>query len=419
MAEYCVPYGTSEVMFTLPDTARSTVIAPREVAPPDDIRALVAGALDHPLGGVTLDDFAGARSVAITISDKTRPLSHDLVTVLLERLAALGIPDAAITLLIATGTHTPMPPEEFGLLLPDDIVRRYRMLSHDCDAMETLVHLGTTDGGTPVYANRHFVDADLRIVVGNLEPHQFMGFSGGVKAAAIGVAGRETIDTNHALMTEPNAELGHYADNPMRQDLEQIGRMMGIQFALNAILNRHKQVVRALTGDPLAVMQAGVPLVRELVEVPVAQPFDLVITSPGGHPKDINLYQAQKALAHAARVTRDGGHAILVAACGEGPGSALYEDWVTGMSSHEAVIERFKREDFRLGPHKAFQIARDALRLHVQLVSEMDAARVKRLLLTPADDVQAAIDRALRELPAAAQIGIFPAANSTIPALSG
>ncbi len=419
MAEYRVPYGTSGVTFTLPDGVHCELIAPRDVAPSGDVAALVREALDHPLGGVALDTFAGVQSVAITISDKTRPLSHVVIRSLLERLDALGIPDSAITLLIATGTHAPMPPDEFGMILPDDIVRRYRVASHDCDAAEQLVYLGTTARGTPVYANRHFVEADLRIVVGNLEPHQFVGFSGGVKAAAVGVAGRETINTNHAMMVEPYAELGHYDDNPVRQDLEQIGQMMGVQFALNAVLNRHKQVVRALAGEPLAVMQAGVPLVRDMVEVPVARAFDLVITSPGGHPKDINLYQSQKALAHAARVAREGGHAILVAACGEGPGSAHYEDWVSGMPSHEAVLERFRREQFRLGPHKAVQIARDALRLRVQLVSEMDAARVRRLLLEPADGVQAAIDRALSELPPGARIGIFPAANSTIPVLAG
>lgn len=417
MAEYRVPYGKSEVTFAMPGEYSVTVIAPRDIAPAGDMVALVRDALVEPVGSVDLAQFAGAQSVAIAISDKTRPIPHAAIVPLLDRLAELGIADSAITFLIATGTHLPMTPDEFPKILPDDMLRRYRVISHDCDAPD-LVYLGVTERGTPVWANPHFVAVDLRIVIGNLEPHQFMGFSGGVKGAAIGLAGRETINTNHAMMIDPRSELGRYDDNPTRQDIEDIGRLMRIDFALNFILNRQKQVVRTLAGDPLAVMQAGIPLAREILEVPVAEPFDLVITSPGGYPKDINLYQAQKALSHAARVTRTGGHVILVAACSEGVGSDHYEEWVTGMESHEAVMTRFKAQDFRLGPHKAFQIARDALRVHVQMVSEIAPDHAARLLLDTAPNLQAAINSALRELPAGARVGILPAANSTIPTLN-
>ena len=152
-----------------------------------------------------------------------------------------------------------------------------------------------------------FGQADLRIVVGNLEPHQFMGFSGGVKTAAIGLGGRDTINQNHALMLDPHSDLARYDDNPARQDVEEAGRLIGVHFALNVVINESKQIVRVLAGDPRAVMQEGMPLVLQIYQVRVAAPFDVLIASPGGHPKDINLYQAQKALGHAARVTRKGG----------------------------------------------------------------------------------------------------------------
>ena len=205
---------------------------------------------------------------------------------------------------------------------------------------------GQTRLGTPVRVNRLFAQAELRLVVGNLEPHQFMGFSGGVKTAAIGLAGRETIDRNHALMLDPRSDLARYDDNPARQDVEEIGRMIGVHFALNNIINESKQIVHVLAGEPQAVMREGIPLVRQLYQVRVTAPYDLMIVSPGGHPKDINLYQAQKALGHAARVARPGGTMILVAACPEGSGSRGYEEWVTGMTSHQAVIERFKQKAF-------------------------------------------------------------------------
>lgn len=401
-----IPYGKTHLTVDLP---QATVIAPKETAPAADVAGLVQAALTHPVGDARLPK---AESVAIAISDKTRPIPHAAIYPLLAHLEALGINSDAVTLTIATGTHAPMTPNEFGKILPDDILARYRVVSHDCDA-DDLIHLGTTQRGTPVWANRIFAKAELRIVVGNLEPHQFMGFSGGVKSAAIGLAGRQTINTNHAMMRYPDSRLGCYDENPTRQDVEEIGKLFDIHFALNTILNSHKQIVDVLAGDPLEVMRVGVPMVRNIVEVMVEAPFDAVITSPGGHPKDINLYQAQKALAHAALITKDGGTVILVAACPEGTGSDKYEHWLDGMTSHQAVVERFNREEFRLGPHKAFQIARDALRVNVVLVSDMASDFVQKLLLTPA----ASLETSIANLPRNARIGIMPAANATVPVL--
>jgi nickel-dependent lactate racemase len=164
-------------------------------------------------------------------------------------------------------------------------------------------------------------------------------------------------------------------------------------------------------------MRYGIPRVRELYQVSVPEPFDLVIASPGGHPKDINLYQAQKGLAHATLVTKEGGTIILAAACPEGTGSDKYEAWMEGLTSFKAVFERFQREGFRIGPHKAFQIARDAARARVLLVSEMEAGFVRNLLLTPMAGLDQALSLALADLPPEARIGVMPLANATIPVL--
>ena len=240
-----------------------------------------------------------------------------------------------------------------------------------------------------------------------------------MKTAAIGLAGRETIDRNHALMLDPRSDLARYDDNPARQDVEEIGRMIGVHFALNDVINESKQIVHVLAGEPRAVMREGIPLVRQLYQVRVTAPYDLMIVSPGGHPKDINLYQAQKALGHAARVARPGGTIILVAACPEGSGSRGYEEWVTGMTSHQAVIERFKHEGFRIGPHKAFQIARDGLSRRVLFVTQMPAELVEKLLLRRCASLEEALALGLKDLPPTARIGIMPWANATIPEAAG
>jgi nickel-dependent lactate racemase len=418
MSEFSIPYGRTKLTLRLNGAFQPELLAPAHVEPAADPVAAVRQALSCTVGGVRLADFAHARSVAIAVNDKTRPVPHAvLLPPLLQTLEQLGIAPSAITLVVATGLHAPMQEAEFTQILPADILGRYRVVSHDASATNNLLTLGKTQLGTPVQVNRLFAQADLRLVVGNLEPHQFMGFSGGVKTAVIGLGGRDTINQNHALMLDPHSDLARYDDNPARQDVEEAGRMIGIHFALNVVINESKQIVRVLAGEPQAVMREGMPLVLQLYQVRVSAPFDLLIASPGGHPKDINLYQAQKALGHAARVTRKGGTVILVAACPEGTGSASYEKWVTGMASHEAVLDRFQHEGFRIGPHKAFQIARDAAPRRLLMVTEMPPEFVRTLLLDPYPSLDAALATALQGLAPAARIGIMPWANATIPTL--
>jgi nickel-dependent lactate racemase len=415
-----VPYGRSSISLNLPDDVQVDVIEPPAVPPAPEPLELVRAALDQPLGGVSLSAFAGAKSVGIAVNDKTRPVPHQhLLPPLLERLESLGIPAQAITLYVAVGTHPPMIPNEFPSILPGEISARYPVISHDSEDDDSLIYLGETSRGTPVWANKGYTQADLKIVVGNIEPHQFVGFSGGVKSAAVGLAGIKTINRNHALMTHPDAQIGEYESNPARQDIEEIGQKFGIHFACNAILNQSKQIVHVLAGEPRAVMQAGIPLSRQVCQVGVPFKYSLMISSPGGHPKDINLYQSQKGLAHAALVTQPGGTIILAAACPEGTGSPHYEEWMPGKTSYEEIFQQFSVEGFRIGPHKAYQIARDASKVRFMFYSEMDVDFSKTLLLNPVTDLQAALDTALADLGPGEPVGFLPHASSTIPYVEG
>jgi len=410
-----LPYGHSSLMGQIPDGIDVDIISPQRVSAQEDPLACVRMAVQTLLGNVAWEDFIGAKSVAIAVNDKTRPVPHDvLLPPLLAHLARLGL-DEAITIYVAVGTHPPMQPEEFPGILSTEILKRYRVVSHDSENPNKLVFLGETSHGTPVWTNREYYESDLKIVVGNIEPHQFAGFSGGVKTAAVGLAGLESINNNHGLMIHPNSQLGKYEINPTRQDIEEMGQMIGIHVALNAILNQEKKIVHALAGDPVEVMKAGIPLSRQVCQVRVPGEYKLVIASPGGHPKDINVYQAQKALAHAALVSKPTGTIILVAACPEGAGSPHYEHWMRGKNSYAEVLERFNKEGFRIGPHKAFMIARDATKSRLLLVSEMDQDLAGRLLLNPVENLQAAIDTALRDFQAGDRVGIMTHASSTIP----
>ena len=413
-----LPYGNTYVTAELPAGRVAELVKPRALPASDDPAALVRNAVYNPLGDV-IPPRAGQR-VAIAINDKTRPVPHEhLLPPVLQGIRHGGVRDDDLLFIIATGRHPRMAPAEYESILSAEILSTYRVICHDADDVANLTFLGSTARGTPVHINSDYLAADYRIVIGNIEPHQFQGFSGGVKSAAIGLAGAATINHNHAMMRDAKARLGEFDANPARQDVEEIGRMIGIDFAVNALLNSEKQIIRAFAGDPFAVMRAGIPEARALCQAPVDAPFDLMIASPGGHPKDINIYQAQKGMAHAAAVTRSGGLMILCAACPEGSGSIDYETWMMNppMRSHEAVFERFEREGFRVGRHKAFQVSRDAARIHTMLVSELEDDFVRALLLHPQPDLQAAVDVALAMLASDARIGVMPAANATMAVL--
>jgi lactate racemase len=420
MQNYRLPYGKSSIDFELglkPESGHCIeLLAPQYQAPAADPLHEV----EQAVSAAAFPPYRGGRC-AIAINDHTRPVPHQhLLPPLLQKLERTGIPADRILMVIATGTHPPLPPERFREIMPEDLIGRYRVVCHNAAEETALKYLGETSRGTPVWIHREYAEAELRMVVGNLEPHQFVGFSGGAKSAAIGLAGPLTVKHNHSMMARPEAQIGRYEDNPCRQDIEEIGRLLGIQLALNAILGESKKIIRALAGRPDEVMAAGIPLVRQINEVTVAAPYDLMIVSPGGHPKDVNIYQAQKALAHAALVTRPGGIILIAAACPEGTGSDKYENWMLeqSMASHDAVVERFISEGYRIGPHKAFQISRDARRFRVVWHSEMEPGFIRRLLLEPAGDFVRRIHEAAASLPVRSRIGIMPAANATIPVLA-
>lgn len=411
---FAVKSGTDVLTFAVPGEADVTVIEPRAVAGVPDPAAVVEQALGQALAQGRLQRPG---TTAITISDATRPVpNHLILPPLLAELHARGVPVADISIIVGTGNHRPATPAEFPQLVGPDIARRYRVFSHVYDDPAQLVHLGETTRGTPVVMNRTFVEADTRIIIGMIDPHQFVGYTGGCKGAFIGLAGCETITANHSMLSEPGAMLGVREGNPVRADIDELTDFLAIDLAINVVLNTANEVVHVFAGDPHDVLAEAVPLVQDVCETAVSQPMDVVIASPGGYPKDINLYQAQKALAHACELVRPGGSVILVAECREGAGDDLYEAWMSAADTPRDVVTRFAREGFRMGAHKAFLFARSLLKARTYLVSGgISPEQARKLHLIPAPTVEAALAAALQGAYGAQRIGIMPRASSTIP----
>lgn len=416
MATIQIPYGLSQLRFKA--EFPFDLYEQKEYPPADDPLEVVIQALQNPLDQQGINWSSPSKCAAISINDKTRPVPHSfMLPPLLDWLNEHGIPDEQIEFFIATGTHPPATDEEVKAIIPPSILNRnkIRIFSHNCDDRDNLIFLGHTERKTPVWINKRFYQADLRIVTGNIEPHHFMGFSGGAKSAAIGLAGRETINHNHAMLSDPLAFLGEFHHNPMRQDVEEIGSLMGIHLALNVILNANRQIITALFGTPRSVMEKGISISNDLWTVPVSSAYDLVIASAGGHPKDINLYQAQKAITHAALFARPNGVIVLVAACPEGIGSNKAVEFLEQISTPEEAVTRFKQMEFQIGPHKAFQIALQAKRNRIILVSAMPDNLVKKFFLIPAKSLEQALEFAYDFLPVNFTTVVLPHATALLP----
>ncbi len=418
-SSYSLPYGKSHIQISLEDDHPVELIEPEFTKAAIHPMEEVTSALRAPLGSKSLEAYVNCKSVAIAINDKTRPVPYNhLLPPLLQRLSELGIKDESITFFIATGTHIPIKADEFSSFLPDEIIHKYKIVSHDCDDSENLLFLSKTKRNTPIYVNKSFYNSELKILVGNIEPHHFAGYSGGYKTAAIGLCSRQTINPNHSMLVDPHSTIAEYNNNPLRQEIDEIGEQLGVQYALNAVLNSDKEIVHVFFGHPIEVMKAAIPVSAAICQTKAKTKADLVLASVGGHPKDINLYQSQKALTHAALVNKDGGVVILVAACPEGSGSLGFEKFMTGLTSPQEALTKFMQQEFEVGPHKAFQFARELIKRKVILVSEMDKSLVESLLLGYASNIQVALQMAKSILPKNYSIAILPHATNAIPDFS-
>ncbi len=418
-----IPYGKGFQEFHLPEEWDIEVIAPRQgdalKNPEQEISREIGRALKTLPPGILNGSSAARHRAAIAVNDQTRPVPHrQLLPPLIARLEKAGCPRSQITFFIATGSHKPPSQEQISRILPPDITRGCGVQVHNCRASRQLLYLGTTRLGTPCYVNRNYARASLKIVVGNIEPHQFMGWSGGAKSAAIGLAGEQTITANHKNLCLPNCAPGRYGDNPLRMDVEEMGRMIKVHMALNVVLNSHKDIAGVFAGAPQDVMERAVCFAASRFTVPSGPPADLVIASPGGYPKDIDLYQSQKALRHGAMAAKPHADIILAAECSAGVGHNLYQSWMQNKTSFTEVKKAYAKEEFRLGVHKAKLIADDADGRRVYLHSSLPEDTVRSLLFTPGTSVNNCIAEWSSRWPESHQnprVLIFPYANATVP----
>ncbi|WP_195276823.1 nickel-dependent lactate racemase [Anaerotruncus rubiinfantis] len=411
-----IGYGMKPQMVAVEEHRLLGILKPNAVAVERTGRAAVDSALQCPVGSPRLRELVkpGMRIVIIT-SDITRPLpSGQLIPAVLEELYAAGVDAADITIVFALGSHRRQTEAEMRRLVGDEVYQTVRCMDSDTT---DFVRLGSTRLGTPVDITRVVAEADFRIGLGNIEFHYFAGYSGGAKAIMPGVSTRAAIQANHSRMVLPEAAAGRLEDNPVRMDIEDAVRLCPLHFIVNVVLDEHKQILHAVAGDFILAHREGCRFLDRLYKIAIPSRADIVIASQGGAPKDLNLYQTQKALDNAKHAVKPGGIIILVGSCQEGLGEKTFEEWMTGSASPRAMIERIQT-DFQLGGHKAAAIALVLENADIYLVSEMEADFVRKIHLQPYRSVQQALDDALGKLGPDASVLVMPYAGSTLPCLA-
>lgn len=376
-------------------------------------REAVRQALREPIGSPRLGQIVGpGEKIAIITSDITRPMPTWVVMPpLLEELYEAGVRREDITLAFALGSHRNHTPAEMEHLAGERAFREIRCVDSD---PEDVIHLGTTSRGTPVDITRVVAEADRRICLGNIEYHYFAGYSGGAKAIMPGVSTRAAIQANHRMMVREDARAGALESNPLRMDIEEAGAICGIDFIVNVVLDEHKNILRAYAGDVTQAHRAGCRFLDTLYLKELPEAADIVLVSQGGYPKDLNLYQTQKALDNARHAVKPGGVIVLIGSCAEGLGEKTFYKWMTESPSPEAMVERIGR-DFQLGGHKAAAIAMTLQKAKIFLVSDMDDDFVRSIFLTPKHSAQEALDDAFRLLGPEATVLAMPYGGSTLP----
>ena len=373
-----LPYGKGKLPLNVPDKNLLEVVLPKEVIHPEQTSALIRKALDNPMGTDRLSEIAkpGDR-VAILVDDYTRPCPNkELLPPVLEELKIAGVSDSDVTIIVACGTHK--PPSSFDMIkdiVGDKVARNYTVISND-SVNGDFVSVGRSKRGNNLEVLRDYVDADIKILVGDIEYHYFAGYGGTRKSILPGISSNNTVQNNHKLMFEEHACTGVLKDNPVHLEMNEALHYAGCDFAISAVLNSNHRIVDVWAGKPESVLDAGVKLVDEMYKRKVSAKPDIIVVAADGHPHDIDLYQAIKALHTSTYVLKENSVIVLVAECKEGHGSQMYVDWMKNHKNSKEVETALKK-NFIMGAHKAYYHYAAIEKHPVLFVSAMNKTEVE------------------------------------------
>jgi nickel-dependent lactate racemase len=414
-----VAFGKTGLTLQLPEGFSYRVLEAHAAVSLDAALAAVEQALDAPIDCAPIEELArGKRSAAISVCDITRPAPNRLVLPpLLKRLEKAGIPRENITILIATGLHRPAPASEIEEIVGDEIAGVYRVVNHHAKELSEHRFLGNTASGTPVHIDRRFIEADLHITLGFIEPHLMLGYSGGRKLIAPGLAAQETIKVLHSpkFMRDPRVVEGSIADNPLHRELLEIARMAGHDFLVDTALGRghadygRRPITAVFAGDPLQAHATGVKYVSEIMLERLEEAVDAVITTSAGYPLDMTFYQAIKGVTAASHIVKPGGRILLLAECSEGTGAHEFHSMVTGNPDDALFLKKLEQQPVEVDQWQLEKLAMVTHKLDLLYYVPGIAPQDREVLWGQAyDSAEAAVAALIDGLPPGAKIAVIP-----------
>jgi lactate racemase len=406
-------FGKSGTQVDLPPGFDYTVLQARSARPLPDAEAALRQALDHPIASPPLRQLAdGKASAAISVCDITRPAPNSTTLPhVLQRLHDAGLKREKITILIATGLHRPATEAEIEEIVGKRIASAYRVVNHRARELGDHGYLGETPTGTPVFIDERFLAADLHITLGFIEPHLMLGYSGGRKLIAPGLAAAETIKVLHSsrFMREARAVEGSIAGNPLHQELLQIARMARHDFMMDVALTRERKIAGVFAGHPESSHAEGVRLVSQVLLEQLEHPVDAVITTGAGYPLDLTFYQSIKGITAASHIVKPGGSILLVAECQEGSGAPEFSQMLQRFPTPDALLEGIQGCPVEVDQWQLEKLALVAQRTKLSFCVPGLPAEYRGSLWGPCYDSAAeAVDALTASLPAQARIAVIP-----------
>jgi nickel-dependent lactate racemase len=410
------PVGKGKVKVNVPNLIAT--VAPKKVKGVPDERAEVRRAMANPIESKRLSEIArGKKTAAIVVNDITRPYSGGLlVEEIANELTSAGLKESDISLIVAYGTHRPNTDSELAGMFGESLLKRFRVVHHNCEDDDTLVDIGVTKLGIPVSVNKDYMNADVKILTGKITPHHSAGYSGGRKSLLPGIVGLKALTIHHSFPIRPPVpSMGWLDGNPFHEEALSAARMAGVDFIVNTIDNAEKEMIATVAGELNAAHLKGVEVCKSIWSYELPAKADVVIVSAGGYPRDINLHQAQKACACAELACRKGGQIILCAEASDGAGK--FAKLLIEAKTPQEVIDKFVNEGFTAElTAKAYMYARamtnHKLGLACSLISEDEA---KKMFLTPYRTIEDGIQDAIAHYGKDASFLAIPHAADIIP----
>jgi nickel-dependent lactate racemase len=417
-------YGKTGMEVEVPDRNLVGPLGLRPVEPLADPAGKLAESLAHPIGSAPLVELArGRKSACVLICDITRPVPNEfLLRQILPTLERGGIPRENILILIATGLHRPNEGDELVELVGAEIAAKYHIENHDGRNLAEHANLGVSPRGVPVWIDRRYVEADLKIATGLIEPHLMAGYSGGRKLICPGIAALETVQCWHgpAFLEHPRADCGILEGNPVHEENTRIARMAGCDFIVNVSLDNDRRVTSLVAGDMEAAFAKGVEFVESVCKAPVPEACDVVVTSSAGYPLDTTFYQAIKGLTGVLPIVKQGGTIVIAAALDQGIGSPEFRSLFTENADLDTFMRRIMGKDyFVLDQWQLEKLGHVCRKARPRFVTQgLNPATMKGLFVDSVPSVEQAIAEALTEYGPNARIAVVPKGPYVLPVVA-